>query len=389
MRARDDRALMRRNGQPGQRNIYINGRFLEQPLSGVQRYAREMVLALDRFLGEEEEPDGHAERWTLLTAGKADGTLGLESIEVSAVHSLMGGHAWEQVALATAARGGTLLGFGGSGPILHSSQLVVIHDASVFRHPEFYSQRYGAWHRSLDRILARRARIATVSRFSQCELGEILGLVPDEIPVFYGGSDHMQRSPTSSKVVDRLQLRGRDYFVFVGNLSRNKNIGVALEALRQVPDAWIVLVGGLDHKIFGRVGLDISSERLLLAGRLDDSDLAGLMEEATGLLFPSRYEGFGIPPLEAMVHGCPVIASDIRAVKEVCENAALYFDPSNANQLAARMRELLMEPARTRQERCKLGRERAAQFTWQNSARAIVKFCRATLIDRSLARPSS
>jgi glycosyltransferase involved in cell wall biosynthesis len=363
--------------RPGRHKIHINGRFLEQPLSGVQRYAREMVLALDRLLSHEEGARG--EQWILLTSRRGAEALELERIEMRTVPSSLRGHAWEQLALARASRAGSLIGFGGSGPISHARQLVVIHDASVFRHPELYSRSYGLFHRTLDRILARRARIATVSGFSQRELAEVLGLTRERIPIFYNGSDHMKRLAPNHGTVERLGLRGRNYFVLVGNLNRNKNVGAALEALTHVEDVCLILVGGLDQKVFGSVNVDLSNERVLLAGRLDDEDVAGLLTDARGLIFPSLYEGFGIPPLEAMAHGCPVIASDIPAVKEVCGDAALYFDSHNAGELAAKIQGLLSEPEEQRQQRCERGRERAAQFTWNRSAEQLLDFCRGQL----------
>lgn len=360
-----------------EQRIYINGRFLEQPLSGVQRYAREMLSALDRLLSAE---NNLSERWCLLTTGRESEYPPLDRIEVRPVRSILRGHAWEQGALPRAARGGVLVGLAGGGPILHRRQLVVIHDASVFRHPKFYSVPYGLWHRSIGRALATLARIATVSQFSRHELADVLRLDPQTIPVFHNGSDHMRRVTPTSVAFDRLQLCDRRYFVVLGNLSRNKNVAVAINALRQVPDASLVLIGGLDRRVFGESGIDASDERLIFAGRLDDANVAGLFAHASGLLFPSLYEGFGIPPLEAMVQGVPVIASDIEAVREVCGDAALYFDPHDPLELAAAMRAILAEGEAERAKRRQRGIARAAQFTWDRTARQLADFCHEELM---------
>jgi glycosyltransferase involved in cell wall biosynthesis len=364
------------NEETGQPTVYINGRFLEQPLSGVQRYAREMVTALDRVLGADRKGYG---RWCLLTTGRERERLPLDHIEVRPRPAMMTGHAWEQVTLAREARDGVLVGLGGSGAVLHSRQLVVIHDASVFRHPDFFSAGYGIWHRLIGRALARRARIATVSRFSRDELAGILKLDPAAIPVLYNGSDHMRRLTPKSDAVDRLQLHPGPYFVLLGNLTRNKNLSVAIEALMEVPNTTLVVVGGINRRVFGSAGIDASSDRLIFAGRLDDAEVAGLLEQAAGLLFPSLYEGFGIPPLEAMVLGCPVIASDIPPVKEVCGDAALYFDPNDSMALAAAMRAILSEGNAERQKRLEQGAARAASFTWEQSAKKLAALCRDEL----------
>ena len=118
-------------------------------MSGVQRYAREIVRALD-------QRPGAADRYVLLTHPGAD-SLNLRNIPTRKI-GRAGGHLWEQTALAWTARHGRLLSLGGSGPVLHRQQIVVIHDAAVFRHPEHFRTGYAAFHRALNRILARRAR---------------------------------------------------------------------------------------------------------------------------------------------------------------------------------------------------------------------------------------
>jgi glycosyltransferase involved in cell wall biosynthesis len=361
----------------GKPTIFINGRFLEQPLGGVQRYAREMLTALDRALGAERHCE---ERWCLLTTGNEHDCPALQRIEKRAVRGNFRGHAWEQFVLGRAARGGSLIGFGGSGPLIHGRQLVIIHDASVFRHPEFYSYRYALWHRLMGRALSRRARLATVSDFSRRELAEVLKLNPSSIPIFYNGSEHAARGLPSFEALDRLGLRNRSYFLALGNLTINKNIAVALEALERLPQASLVVVGAPNQRIFSNIIDRQTSDRVTFTGRLDDANVRGLLSNATALLFPSLYEGFGIPPLEAMVNDCPVIASDIPPVREVCGDAALYFDARNPEQLSGAMFSLLTEPDGARQQRVQRGAERAAGFSWDRSARQLADFCRNELI---------
>jgi glycosyltransferase involved in cell wall biosynthesis len=364
--------------RPARATIFINGRFLEQPLSGVQRYAREMLQALDRILSTE----GRGERWCLVTTGNERDCPPLQTIEKQALPSRFRGHVWEQIALARAARGGALVGFGSSGPLLHPRQLVVIHDASVFRHPEFYSSRYSLWHRVLGRSMAHRARIATVSEFSRHELAEVLHLHPAQIPIFHNGSEHLGRIPASLDALDRFGLRDRTYFVALGNLTPNKNLAVALEALEQLPDALLAVIGSVNQRVFANSLEGRFGERLVFCGRVDDANVRGLLGKATALLFPSLYEGFGIPPLEAMVNGCPVIASDIPPVREVCGDIPLYFDPRSPDQLAGAMRALLNESDGARQARIRRGADRAASFTWERSARQLAEFCRNELLGR-------
>lgn len=337
--------------------IFINGRFLTQPMSGVQRYAREIVRALDRR-------PGAADRYVLLTPTGAD-DLTLTNIPV---RTIPGGrsHVWEQTTLAWTARRGRLLSLCGAGPVLHPRQVVVIHDAAVFRHPEHFRPTYAAFHRNLGRLLARRARLATVSEFSRQELATTLHLPASDIVVAPNSADHLKAITPDPGIIARLDLARRPYFVVLGNLAPNKNIAVAIRALGRIPDPSVrlVLIGGRPETIFTGPSLQ-PDPRLVLAGRCSDTEIAALLAQARGLLFPSLYEGFGIPPLEALTQGCPVIASDIPATREVCADAALYFDPTDDAALADHMTHLLTAPDPARLE---AGFHRADRYAWSRSA---------------------
>jgi glycosyltransferase involved in cell wall biosynthesis len=366
------------------RTIFINGRFLEQPLSGVQRYAREMLSALDRTVGTVEV----GERWILLTTANERDCPPLRRIQKCVDRSGLRGHAWEQLVLGRAARGGLILGFCNSGPVFHPRQLVIIHDAAVFRHPEFYSTRYALWHRLLDRALASRARIGTSSHFSREELARVLRLDPGGIPVFSPGFEHLARLSPSFDAYDRLRLRDRTYFVTLGSLTANKNLALAVEASKRLPNVLLVVIGSADERVFASDLHGPRSDRLVFAGRIDDANVRGLLSNAAALLFPSFYEGFGFPPLEAMASGCPVIASDIAPVRELCGDAAFYFDPHSVEQLSAAMHTILNETAAGRHERVRRGIDRAGIFSWDDSARQLADFCRNEILVNDRLSPA-
>ncbi len=343
--------------------VFINGRFLTQPLSGVQRYGRELVRALDRRAGA-------GSRYVLLTPEGADASsLALRSIPVRAAPG-GGGHLWEQTALSWAARRGRLLSPGGSGPILHPRHHVVIHDAAVFRRPEHFHPAYAAFHRALGRSLARRAALATVSRFSREELAEVLGRSASTIAVLPNGADHLGRAAPDANVLAALNLVDRPYVVALGNLAPNKNLAVIRRALDRLPDAdlRLVLIGGRVGAVFGTTA-EAPDPRLVFAGRRSDREVAALLRSARALVFPSLYEGFGIPPLEAFAHDCPVIASDIPAVREVCGDAPDYFEPHDDATLTNYLAALLSSPAAA--DRLAQGRARLTLYRWDETARLV------------------
>jgi len=265
-------------------------------------------------------------------------------------------------------RGGVALGLAMTGPVAMKRQVVVIHDASVQRHPEHYSRPYVLAHRIIDRLLARRAVVATVSEFSRRELADVLPVAARDIVVAPNGAEHLSIAPDAG-VVERLGLTKNGYFLTLGNLTRNKNLAVALRALARLQpgSAKLVAVGRMERTVFGSAGLPEPGADVLLPGRLDDAEVAGLMQGARALIFPSIYEGFGIPPLEAMQFGTPVVASTIPPVREVCDDAALYCDPLDTASIAQAMRTILDDDD-LHARLSAAARARSIAFSWENSA---------------------
>lgn len=344
--------------------IFINGRFACQPQSGVQRYAREIVGALDAIAAPGE---------FILLSPRDAADASLARIEQRRVGGV-GGHRWDQLAFARAARGGVALSLANSGPVLHPRQLVVLHDAAVHRRPEQFGRLYGAGHRTLDRLLARRARLATVSRFSQGELASVLRVARETIVVAPNGADHAP-GPVNAGVVTRLGLVPQRYFVMIGHVGANKNVAVAVRAIERLAqaDARLVLVGGAAR---GPVGIaPRASGRVIVAGRIDDAAVRGLLAHACALVFASRYEGFGLPLVEAMANGCPVLASDCGAAVEICSGAGEHFAVDDDAALSRLMVRALRDRGGWRAPRIAAGLKRAQTYRWAESAAVLAQAC--------------
>jgi glycosyltransferase involved in cell wall biosynthesis len=354
--------------------IFINGRFLSQSLSGVQRYAAEMVKSIDDLVGTAAIPQPIANaRWMLLVPPNADAVLPLRSIEVVQVGS-RSGHAWDQLDLAWTARGGPLISLANSGPLLHRNQRVVIHDAQVFKHPEFFGWKYAFAHRQLGRLLALRSRIFTVSEFSRRELVDALGLPERAIGVCPNSAEHLARVEPDPTVLQRFQLQAGRYFLAVGSLKKNKNVQVAIEAIQALgrSDYPMIVVGAENDRVFNRGETPTAQvANVIFAGRLPDEGLAALYRNATAFVFPSLYEGFGVPPLEAMLFGCPVIAADIPPVHETCAGAVRYFNPTDARELAVCLNECIARGPMSDTERSEQ-QSRLAIYSWRKSALALL-----------------
>jgi glycosyltransferase involved in cell wall biosynthesis len=352
-------------------DVFINGRFLSQPVSGVQRFAAEIVKAIDQLIDRRQMPERlSGANWTLLAPSNADDRLSLKHIRIAKIGTRTG-HAWDQIDLAMAARSGTLISLANSGPVLHRRHHIVLHDAQVFRHPEFFSRSYGQFHRCLGWLFARTARIRTVSHFSRRELADVLKLPVDDIAVCSNSAEHLAGLPADDTILQRLGLVAGRYFLAIGSNKPNKNIDLVTRAIKSLPgDYPLVIVGGSNERVFGRNDATID-DRVIRAGHISDASMAALYGHATALVFPSLYEGFGVPPLEAMVFGCPVIVSDIAVLREVCGDAAEYCSPTDPGHLARLMRERIEKGALTDAEIARQSTRRS-HYTWTSSALAMV-----------------
>ncbi|TQX85337.1 MULTISPECIES: glycosyltransferase family 1 protein [unclassified Rhizobium] len=344
-------------------NIYINGRFLHRPVTGVERFASELLHAVDDVLGGSPV----ATKWIILTPEQPDGSRGFRNIEIRQTGTRKG-HLWEQLDLFRASRTGILINLCNSGPVMHSRQLTVLHDALVYRLPEGFSRSYRTLHQALGRILARRSNLATVSEFSKSELISVLGRSAAGMAVIPNAVDHFQRIEADNSVLDTLDLHNRPYLLFVGSPAPNKNLIRAINAFRQITrkDACFVIVGSAAKAFSEGLGVDMPAN-LIRTGRLSDEHVKALYTQAAALVFPSTYEGFGIPPLEAMSVGCTVIASDIPVMREVCGDAALYFNPFDVDAIAEKMNVVLSSEADIAPLR-RAAEGRIAAFSWQKSA---------------------
>ena len=345
--------------------VVLNGRFLTQSHTGVQRYAYETVLALDALMGQHG-----AEFDLVLAVPRGARELPLRHIRLRRLPWLSG-HAWEQVTLPLFARDDLLINFSYSGPVTKRHQVITMHDATVRAMPECFSRRYRRLHDTLLALLANRVGcVMTVSEFSEREIRSRYG-VTNRMVVGREGWSHALAQGDADATLARYGLKAGAYLLLVGSLKPNKNLEVVARAVALVPELpWTVAVAGAaDARIFRSTGEN--DPRLKFLGFVRDADLGLLYANAAWLLFPSLYEGFGLPALEAMANGCPVIAANAAALPEVCGGAALYFDPRDPAALAA----LLKGPARDTRLRETIRRQavsRLAYYTWTANAQTVL-----------------
>ncbi|HVN54553.1 MAG TPA: glycosyltransferase family 1 protein [Anaerolineaceae bacterium] len=359
--------------------IAINGRFLGQPLTGVQRYSLEVLKVMDRLLTNGEiDPNGC--RLTCYTPPSyRDIPATWKTIRVSPA-GFLNGNLWEQIDLAVLARGKTLFSPGNIGPAVLPGQIVTIHDASVFAVPEAYSIWFRMKYRLILSILGKTARkIITVSEFSKCELMKYCRIPEEKIAVIPHGSEHLDCLKADQAVFERFDIGKKPYLLTVGSDSPHKNLGVLAEALRRMDrtDFEVVMVGGA-FRWFSKDHGEAWPETVRRIGYVNDCELRALYERAAALVFPSKYEGFGMPVLEAMTSGCPVICSRTASLPEVGGDAVLYFDLEKPEELKEQIERVLGDERLREVLRCK-GLVRTAMFSWDEAARRTWGVMRASL----------
>jgi glycosyltransferase involved in cell wall biosynthesis len=356
------------------RRLAINGRFLSQSITGVQRYAREMVVGLDRLLVGSPLPRGMDA--VLLLPPDVDPAAELLNGSLRRIKPIrVGSHTgqmWEQYDLLSSAGGDLLVNLCNSAPLLHRRQIVCIHDAAVKAQPKNYSLAFRIWYHLLHGTLTRSARrIFTVSEFSADEIARCYGADRREIAVVPNAAEHMAAVVPDPQVLRQHGLTPGEYVFALGGNSRTKNVAAVVRALHRMgePRPKLVVAGHATTRIFS--GKGDAEELGISVGKLSDGELKALYQNALCFVFPSLYEGFGIPPLEAMTCGCPVIVSPLASLPEVCGTAALYADPFNPSDIAEKIVQLRDEPSLSLQMRSE-GYQRAKSFSWANSAHRLL-----------------
>jgi glycosyltransferase involved in cell wall biosynthesis len=342
------------------KKICINGKFFSQRITGTQRYARELLNQLDRLLSAEDNREIAIE---ILVPKQIHSVPRYTSLQVRTV-GRMGGTRWEQLELPQYCRGQLLFTLSGGAPVLHSRNVVTIHDAAVIAAPTGYSLAYRLWHGNMCRRMARTAEhIFTNSNFSKSEIVKWYGGTAEKITVTYLGSEHFSRLEADASALTRFGLSGK-YVLAASSHNPNKNFQRVAQAICQLDTGTqIVIAGAQDRRVYrGSVTLP---DGVHVLGYVTDPELKALYQNAACFVFASLYEGFGLPPLEAMASGCPVVVSNTASLPELFDGAAFFCDPYNPEDIAGAVQRAVKSPPAAAYESMAF----ASKFSWEKCAR--------------------
>jgi len=353
--------------------VGINARSLAKPNpTGVSRYTRNLLIALTArsdeieyvVFGIDSLPDEIA----------AD-ERPVKLADSAPIHSGPRAHYWEQFVLPRRLSRYDVDVFhtlGGQPPLLTREPLVTtIHDISPITHPEWFTRKYATLYRTLTPLAIRVSnQIITVSEFTADEVASRYPSAKKKTTSIYNGVT----PPPSGGCTPDEELTSEQFLLFVGSINPRKNMDGLLSAYRRYRDRVtnplpLVLVGP-SRDVFASTGLS-SKEGVHVFGFVPDKQLGWLYRNASAFVYPSLYEGFGLPILEAMSVRTPVLTSDRGAMAEVAGDAAYLADPSNPSEVATGIERIAGDDALTR-DLVEAGKRRATLFTWEHTAEQTV-----------------
>ncbi len=359
--------------------VGINGRFLVAKRTGVQRAAYNLIrtmVQLDRlneyiiFTGFDQvgSPDWDYPNVTVV----GDNLRPTESFR---------NHLWEQFKLpklAIAYNIDILHSPANIAPLFYSGKSIVhIHDLCFVVNPQWYSFSFRTLYNLIVPRIARRAtKVVTNSNNSKNDLLQYFGLPAERVSLVYWAVDDIF-SETNPET-DHTVTSQNDYILYVGSLEPRKNINVLIEAFEELRiqnpslNTKLILIGG-ESPLFAAVRLKAKrfGDDVVFKGFVRDEELREYYRNARLVAYPSLYEGFGLPPLEAMASGTPVVTSRTSSIPEVVGDAALMIDPTDRSQLVSAMFRVLSDERLARSLREK-GRHQVKKFNWYRVARGVL-----------------
>jgi glycosyltransferase involved in cell wall biosynthesis len=271
--------------------------------------------------------------------------------------------------------------------------VITVHDLSIYAHPEWFPGELPGSQTFSTRITVPRSveaarRIIAVSESTKQDIERVFGVSAERIDVVPEGSEEVAAGGDAEDRLAKYHLRPGDYVFFVGTLEPRKNLPTAIRAfVRAASREWLpkstvfAIAGAHGWKYEGILEAiavaneRLGSERVRLLGYLSQRDKVAVMGEARAFLFPSHYEGFGLPLVEAMRLGTPVITSNVSSMPEVCGDAAILVEPEDEERMAVALRDIFGDSALAAAMRAK-GRERGELFTWERAARETLEVYR-------------
>ncbi len=340
--------------------IYLNGKFLTQKITGVQRYAREVIKTIDNMNLKDEI--------ILLIPQNAINDMELKNIKTKKIGKLRG-RLWEQISLpifVKKQKSKTLLNLCNIAPVLLPGY-ITLHDISFKTNSQHLNWKFVTYYKIITRLNIKRYKhIFTVSEFSKSEIINNYHIDENKVTVAYNSAEHINSVVADYEIIKKLELENKEFLFSLGSKSPHKNFKFVEKCAKNNPDLLFVVSGDNNSKIFNDEEENNEIKNIIYTGRLDDGEIKALYARCKAFMFPSKYEGFGIPPLEAIECGCRnIIVSDIPVLHEIYSENVKYLNLNDEENESKKIKDKINEKIIVDESIIK-------KYTWENTAETII-----------------
>lgn len=324
--------------------IACNVRCLDAKVTGVQRYTKSILKDFPEGTTREICPDSNMS------------------------HGIKG-HLWEQFILPVKLHSQEILWSpSNTGPLITSNQIVTVHDLVPIDHPEWVTPNFSNWYKFLQpKLFKKVAHIISISEFTKQRIIERFNINENKISVIHNGVEPKFFEQAINSGLDNIPFE--KYILILGAIEPRKNIRNILKSWEIIKNnvdinIGLVIAGAKgDNSVFGEYVLEKNLDRVFFSGYVEEKHIVSLYQNALFFVYISLYEGFGLPPLEAMATGCPVLTSNIPAIKEIVQDATILVDPLSIAEICEGMLRYCNDPELRKLNSSK-GRLRASDFNW-------------------------
>ncbi len=355
--------------------LAVNGAFLHREAYPEGRVASEYLRAFQLLKKQPRYTDLLSDLEILLAEQPFEEAAGLTARYIQA--GKLPRPIWHQIKLPFMAKERLLINFCNIGPVFRANAVVFIHDANVYESSHSYSKAYVIYTKLLNALMGRKyKRIFTPSHYAaQALIKQGVGN-SETVRTIHNGVDHVTRHPSETSILAKHGLKKNGYVLGLSNSYKHKNMGVLMDVFDRQNhpeiniDLPLVLFGPDMKETFQDEGIE-ASDQIVFAGRISDGERRALYENAMCFAYPSKHEGFGLPPVEAMSVGCPVITTRCASIPEICGEAVVYADADNSKDWSKAI-SAFWQSESLRNQYSDLGKAQASQYTWERAAQALL-----------------
>lgn len=305
----------------------FNGFLFSQRQTGVMRYARELLVRLDKMCNGQD--------YYLVIPEYAEYQPTLKNI-IIVKKGWIKGNLWEQITFPKYCIKNNLVpvNFNNTCPLIYPG-IITIHDIAYKIHPEFGSSFHGKisniYHRMIFKWISYlKTPIITVSHFSKYQLVDVYGIDPNRIHVIHNSYNHFDDVKSEFSICDKLNLSKDSFYFSLGSVSKMKNTKWIIEVAKRNPEMKFVISGSIPRNEKNDYST-IDMTNVIFTGYISDGEVKALMNNCKAFIYPSLYDGFGIPPMEALSTGARVICSNAACLPEIYQGCVSYIDPYDYN----------------------------------------------------------